>query len=299
VSGDLANEPWRVRALRAIIRAVPRGRYAALAHLPLDAGRFEARLATDAGGASFACDLADQIAREACLTGLYEPPVTRVFQQQLRPAGVAIDVGANWGYFTLVAAAAVGPRGRVIALEPDPRQYHALMRNVAANGFAHVDVRHAAASATSGRVTLSGYGETDTNRGVSTIAGAAAGSGPRFDVDATTIDELTRDVRSVDVIKIDVEGAEDLVLQGMRTGLEEHRYRAVLLELHPQALRARGVSAEQCIGLLESHGYRGSTIDASAAAYRRALDPATSAASLLGPLEAWHASSWPHLLWLC
>ena len=45
--------------------------------------------------------------------------------------------------------------------------------------------------------------------------------------------------------------------------------------------------------------YRGSTIDASAAAYRRALDPATSAASLLGPVEAWHASSWPHLLWLC
>ena len=56
--------------------------------------------------------MADQISREVCLTGLYEPPVTRVVQHHLRPGGTAVDLGANWGYFSLLAAASVGPTGR-------------------------------------------------------------------------------------------------------------------------------------------------------------------------------------------
>jgi FkbM family methyltransferase len=292
--------PWRIRALRSFIRALPRGRYAALERFAPRHGHFVSSLAGDAGGARFDCDLADQIAREVCFTGFYEPPVTRVFQQQLTPGGVAVDVGANWGYFTLVAAAAVGARGRVLALEPDPRQYQALTRNIAANAFAHVTPTQAAAASAIGRVTLSGYIDAGTNRGVSSIAFTEPSAGaPRFEVEATTIDELTRGIATVDVVKVDVEGAEDLVLDGMREGLAAHRYRAVLIELHPDALSARGVSPQACFERLQSHGYRGSTIAVSASAYRRALDPTTSTTSLLGPLDGWRASTWPHLLWLC
>ena len=131
--------PWHVRALGGLIRRVPRGRYALLSRLAPSRGTFDARLAQDIGGARFACDLSDQLSREACFTGLYEPPFTRVFQQQLRPGAVVVDAGANWGYFTLIAAAAAGPSGRVIALEPDPRQFPFLERNVGLNGFTHVE----------------------------------------------------------------------------------------------------------------------------------------------------------------
>ena len=291
--------PGRVRALRGVIRRLPRGRYAALAYFAPSEGRFPARLAEDAGGARFDCDLSDQIAREVCFTGLYEPPMTRVLQGLLKPGGVAIDAGANWGYFTLVAAAAVGDRGRVIALEPDPRQHALLSGNIAMNGLAHVDARPDAAADAHRRVTLTGYREPEANRGVSSIAIDRQDDGPRFEVDAVTIDGITRDLPAVDAVKIDVEGAEDLVLAGMRAGLASHRYRAVLLELHPSLLAARGIAPESCLRTLEGHGYRGWTIDASPAAYRRALDPGTPPASLRAPLDAWRTSAWPHLLWLC
>ena len=294
--------PWRIRALRGLLRRLPRGRYRALQSAP-DKGRFTARLAAEIGGAMFDCDLSDLLSREVCFTGLYEPPVTRVFQRQLRPGGTVMDVGANWGYFTLLAAAAVGPSGAVVSLEPDPRQYETLAGNVAMNGFTHVTTLRAAASSRPGRVTLLGYSDDEENRGVTRIAAgdgrAAPDAARQFDVDAVTIDGLMPPIREVDLVKIDVEGAEDLVLEGMREGLSQHRYRAILLELHPTLLEARGVNPESCVRVLQQHGYRGWAIDASEAAYRRAMDPGRSSEALLQPLDEWRRSAWPHLLWLC
>ncbi len=290
--------PWRIRALRGILRRLPRGRYSALAALGPTRGRFTARLASDAGGATFACDMGDQISREVCLTGLYEPPVTRVVQQHLPAGGTAVDLGANWGYFSLVTAAAAGPTGTVFALEPDPRQFDALSGNVARNGFRQVSPLQIAASAREGRVSLVGYDESEPNRGVSRIAEPAA-PGRRFDVPSTTVDVLTAACPSVDVVKIDVEGAEDAVLDGMRDGLSARRYRALVLELHPEILRANGVDPASCVARLSGHGYRGWTIDLGPDAYRRALDPAVAVESLLLPLERWRDTPWPHLLWLC
>jgi FkbM family methyltransferase len=261
-------------------------------------GRFTSRLAGDAGGARFACDMGDQISREVCLTGLYEPPVTRVVQRHLRPRGTLVDVGANWGYFSLLAAPAVGPEGTVFALEPDPRQFEALTRNVSANGFRQVAPLQAAASAEEGRLSLVGYDEGQANRGVSRVAGPSA-PGRRFDVRAMSVDLLTAACPRVDVVKIDVEGAEDAVLDGMCDGLSARRYRALVLELHPDLLRAKGADPASCVARLRDHGYRGWTIDLGPDAYRRALNPAVDVDSLLRPLDCWPDTPWPHLLWLC
>jgi FkbM family methyltransferase len=261
-------------------------------------GRFTSWLAGDAGGARFACDLGDQISREVGLTGLYEPPVTRVVQQHVRSRGTVVDVGANWGYFTLLAAAAVGPEGVVFALEPDPRQFDRLSRNVSANGFGQVSALQAAASAEEGRLSLVGYDEGQANRGVSRVAGPSA-PGLRFDVRATSVDLLTAACPEVDLVKIDVEGAEDAVLAGMRDGLSARRYRALVLELHPDLLRAKGVDPASCVATLRDLGYGGWTIDLGPDAYRRALNPAVDVGSLLLPLDRWRETPWPHLLWLC
>jgi FkbM family methyltransferase len=293
-----ANPPWGIRALRRMLRRLPRGRYLVLAAVGPTRGRFTARLAADAGGAGFACDLSDQISREVCLTGLYEPPVTRAVQHHLPSGGTAVDLGANWGYFSLLAAASVGPAGTVLALEPDPRQFDALSRNVAMNGFRQVSLLQVAASAREGRVSLVGYDEGQPNRGVSRIAEPAA-PGRRFGVRSTSVDALTAACPRVDVVKIDVEGAEDVVLDGMREGLSARRYRALLLELHPELLRAKGVDPASCVARLCDHGYRGWTVDLGPDAYRRALDPGVALDSLLLPLDRWRDTPWPHLLWLC
>ena len=302
IRGTLAipgeDAPWRIRALRGLVRALPRGRYRALSALAPSRGRFTARLAADAGGAKFACDMADQISREVCLTGLYEPPVTRVVQRHLTTGGTAVDLGANWGYFSLLAAASVGTHGKVIALEPDPRHFEALARNVAMNGFPQVTAVQAAAAAQEGRVSLVGYDEDDRNRGVSRIADPST-PGRRFDVRSTSVDMLTGAWPRVDLVKIDVEGAEDAVLDGMRAGLLAKRYAAILLELHPGLLREKGVDPASIVARLSERGYRGWTIDGGPEAYRRAIDPGIAVDTLLQPLDSWRDTAWPHLLWLC
>ena len=291
---------WRHRLLRGFLRRIPRGRYRLLERLAPSRGLVAARLAEDLGGARFEADLSDALSREVCFTGMYEPPVTRVFQRHLRRGGTVVDAGANWGYFTLVAASACGADGRVFALEPDPRHAATLRRNVALNGFTQVDAIGAAAAAAAGTVTLVGYDDADANRGVSRVAAAdAASAGRRFEVPATTIDAITDPCADVDLVKIDVEGAEDLVLRGMQGGLAARRYRAILLELHPPLLRERGIDPEACLRPLREAGYRGWTVDASPAAYRAAIDPGVPVESLLRPLDHWRQSPWPHLLWLC
>jgi FkbM family methyltransferase len=292
---------WRHRALRGLLRAVPRGRYRLLQLLAPAHGRALARLADDLGGATFEADLADALSREVCFTGIYEPPISRVLQRHVPPGGVVVDAGANWGYFSLIAAAACGDGGSVTALEPDPRQFAALTRNVALNAFTHVRAIGAAAAAREGTLTLLGYGDTESNRGVSRLAAAVdtPATGPRFEVAAMTIDAITGAAPVVDLVKIDVEGAEDGVLEGMRQGLMAQRYRAILLELHPPLLRERGVDPDACIRVLQDAGYRGWTIDASPAAYRAAIDPAVPVERLLRPIDEWTRSAWPHLLWLC
>lgn len=292
---------WRWRALRGVLRRVPRGRYRLLNLLAPSRGRAIGRLADDLGGAAFAADYEDGLSREVCFTGMYEPPITRVFLRHVPHRGVVVDAGANWGYFSLIAAAAVGRDGRVIALEPDPRQFDALGANVALNAFRQVETVRAAAADRAGTLTLAGYDDREANRGVSRIAFAsdAGAAGHRFEVTAATIDAITEGLPIVDLVKIDVEGAEDLVLAGMQRGLDGHRYRAILLELHPPLLRERGVDPEACLRRLQSAGYRGSAIDTSPDTYRRALDPEVPLESLLQPLDAWRQSAWPHLLWLC
>jgi FkbM family methyltransferase len=291
--------PWRIRALRSFLRRVPRGRYQLLSSLGPRHGQFVGRLADDLGGAEFACDMADSIAREVCLTGMYEPPVTRIFQQQLAPGGTVVDAGANWGYFSLLVAPSVGPSGMVIALEPDPRQFDALSRNVALNRFTQITPLRVAVGAREGQATLIGYEDDEANRGVSRIADAAT-SGQRFEVRCATLDALTAasPARRVDLVKIDVEGSEWDALSGMRDGLASRHYGAIVLELHPDLLRARGADAAACVRMLLDHGYRGWTIDLSPGAYRRAMSAALPDGALLLPLERWSDTAWPHLLWV-
>lgn len=291
--------PWHVGALRSLLRRAPRGRYRLLSSLAPRRGRFVGRLADDLGGAKFACDLADGISREVCFTGMYEPPVTRIFQAHLSPGGAVIDAGANWGYFSLLAAPGVGPSGTVTALEPDPRQFEALTRNVALNRFDRVVPMRVAAGAREGEATLVGYEDDEDNRGVSRIADAAA-PGRRFDVRCTTLDALAAasSARRVDLVKIDVEGSEWDTLSGMRDGLASKQYGAIVLELHPDLLRARGADADACVRVLRDHGYRGWMIDLSPAAYRRGMDPKQTSGALLLPLDRWTGTPWPHLLWL-
>jgi FkbM family methyltransferase len=249
---------------------MPRGRYVAMHNVRTNPPPFWLRLHW---GAWFICDLQDIICREVCFTGKYEPQETAVVEQILRRDMTFVDVGANWGYFSLLAADKVGTSGRVISLEPDPRLFATFGANIERNHLStRITALAAAATATRGPITLAGYDDHHWNRGVSRIGAAGPPGGVSFQVHGSPLDDLLdeQSVDQVDLLKMDIEGAEDLALAGMREGLRRQRYRRVLLEVHPAELALRGRTPEELSGLLTDAGYRAFRVDDSNAATRKA-----------------------------
>lgn len=292
--------PWWINASAAAIRRLPFGRYrAAHAMRGLRLGPFLMRLPADAGRQLFVCDLRDAISREVCFTGRYEPQETQLIETLLRPGMTVIDAGAHWGYFTLLCAHRVGPSGRVLSLEPNSRLLGLLRLNVEANTLRQVECLGVAAADSRGTAAFASFREGDDNWGISRLvpAGATADS----QVQTIAIDDLVaeRRIAKVDLIKIDVEGAELDVLEGMAAGLRSHRYTHVLLECHPAQLAERGASVDECLDALRTAGYRGWSIEHSPAMYRRAAVRSVPVPELLRPIVAGRVSAeaWPHTFW--
>ena len=293
--------PLWVSASAFLIRRLPAGRYQLADALTRFAGKpFLAYLPADLGGWSFVCDLRDTIAREACFTGRYEPQETQLAQRLVGPGMVVVDVGANWGYFTLVGANLVGNSGAVIAIEPHPRLASMLEQNVVNNGLAQVAIIRLAAGAGSDSKPFVGFQEQEGNWGVSRAARPA--EVPDFEVRTVALDALLdeRKVSRVDLVKIDIEGGEAEALLGMAAGLGQRRYRYILLECHPVELARMGMSIEECLRPLRQAGYHGWQINHSAEMHRRAARGPVSTAELVAPIDDHVLASdrWPHLLWV-
>jgi FkbM family methyltransferase len=298
----LSASPWWAGPAQAVIQRLPAGRFrAASAIARLRPQPFVARLPAHLGGARFWCDLGDEIARDAGLTGSYEPQISWLLARILAPGMVFVDAGANWGYFSLLAAPRVGPSGAVLAIEADPRIFARLDANLRLNAWPQLRARPLAVSSADGIVVLEGYVEGSSNRGVSRIRPEGVAGDGLFQVRAVAIDALlaTEGLPFVDAIKIDVEGAEADVLAGMRDGIRAHRYARVFIELHPTLLAERGMTPDSCCAPLRDAGYRGWTFDHTPAARRRAAYAAPRAvADILAPSDRVPSGDpWPHMLW--
>ena len=297
----LPRPPLWFRAARAAVRRLPAGRFRAferLSRAPLPP--FEDRLAAEVGGWRYACDLRNATARETCLTGRSAPAETAALRAALPRGGTFVDVGANWGYFTLAAADAVGPEGRLVALEPDPRLAAELRGNVARNGIRNAIVLEVAAAEREGDAVLAGYAEADRNRGVSSLVAAPAGAAARFTVATAALDDLldAHGIGTVDLVKIDVEGAEELALRGMARGLAGGRYAAVLLELHPTQHPDPARLGTTIHEMMSAAGYRGGWLETGPRAEREALYGRGAPRAPLAPVTGGEPlGPWPHQLW--
>lgn len=152
--------------------------------------------------------------------GTYEAGTLWVLQQCLRPGDVFIDVGANIGLMSLVAARAVGARGHVYACEPDPGTYAILKQNIEINQLRNLSTFPIALGASA--ATLALHRTIDRNRGSASLAAPGeAGDGGTL-VPVKTLDEFCREhaISNVRMLKIDVEGWELPVLQGAQKLLE-------------------------------------------------------------------------------
>jgi FkbM family methyltransferase len=191
----------------------------------------------------------------------FEPDVANVLVRVLREGDVAVDVGANVGYLTTLAAMLVGPMGHVVAFEPGPENLARLRANLALNDCTNVTVVEKAVTNQVGDVEF--FINSDDSGGNALWDPAqypgnvkCLATPIRLTVPGTTLGAELEELRlAPKVIKIDTEGAEQRVLEGMRSLLASQEPRFIIAELHPFGLAKLGCSQQSLRGFIEGLGY--------------------------------------------
>lgn len=182
--------------------------------------------------------------------GEWEPETAAAIREHLRAGDCFVDIGANAGYFSLLAASIVGPEGRVLAFEPNPEARAILLRNIARSGYRNIEVSPACCTDSPGRVKL--FLNRSHNSGGCSMSSGNAGSNIAVEVDAVRADsEIGRLPKPPAVVKIDTEGAEALVLRGMAETLRAQP--AIILEIDERLLQGMGSSSEEVRSLLSAY----------------------------------------------
>jgi FkbM family methyltransferase len=184
-------------------------------------------------------------------SGTWEAAEGAWLRSVILPADTVIDVGANIGYFSVLAAKAVGPRGTVVAVEPDPANLRLLRANLWQNGCDNVRV--VAAAATDARRLLA-LRRSSSNAGDHQVHDE--GDVGDTLVAGVALDDLL-DGDPVDVIKIDTQGVDHLVVDGLRRTLSSCPTAQTLAEFWLDGMEARGVDAA---GVLEGYSALGRSI---------------------------------------
>lgn len=190
------------------------------------------------------------------LESSHEPWVTTLFLRLLRPGMTVVDVGANVGYYTLLAARGVGPTGKVYAFEPEPRTFGLLKKNVRVNGLSWVTLCNKAVWKSSGKARLFTTHHMGVCGGHSMIGDPSeCDVRPVVTVDTITLDEFLEDERKVDLIKIDAEGAEPFIIEGMERMIATSSNLKALVELSPNFVRAAGLDPVEYVHSLRQRGF--------------------------------------------
>ena len=203
-------------------------------------------------------DPEDFVSRTILETGEWEPTSWRAMRAHLQGGATFVDVGAQIGYYSLKAAPVVGPRGHVIAVEPNPETVAKLENNIRASGAKVIAIAPVACSDAEAALDLlaapaANTGETSLSKVNASQAGAPVAT---YKVRARPLDDIVREsgVSRVDVIKIDVEGAEYLVLKGSQQTMAQY-HPIVLVEMIDHQLQQMGSSAAQVREFFRAQGY--------------------------------------------
>lgn len=169
--------------------------------------------------------------------GVYEPHVAALIKSELKPGDVFYDIGANAGYFTLVAARAVGPTGKVIAFDPNPKNVLTVREQISLNGLESIcTVEPLAVSDECGSFHFV-VTAVNANAHLQEIGAPHVGDeGKIIEVQSVTLDKFVADHPFPALIKMDVEGAEVAVLKGSRELLRGPNAPRFLVSTHSDEL---------------------------------------------------------------
>ncbi|MDC0202125.1 FkbM family methyltransferase [Candidatus Nitrosopelagicus sp.] len=190
--------------------------------------------------------------------GIHSKIDFEIFQKYVKKGDNVLDIGANIGYFTLMLAKLVGPTGKVFAFEPDPRNISLLKKNIETNGYQNVVVVPKAVSNVNEKCTLF---TSQSSFGQNRIYEPKKTKNQKYvPIESETIllDDFFKNnenIENISFVKIDVEGAEKLVLEGMNKILNLNKNIKIFSEIDSYRLDDAGSSYVEVIDLLEKKGF--------------------------------------------
>ncbi|MDO3379736.1 FkbM family methyltransferase [Geoalkalibacter halelectricus] len=205
-------------------------------------------------GGKFSGNTVDVIQKFIYYFGIWEPALTYWIRERLKPGDIFVDVGANIGYFTVLASEMVGDDGGVVSVEASPSIFEELNRTIERNGIQNVRTLNLAVSNSVGKVGI--YKSSEKNIGETSIL---EGRGVlEAEVDSAPLPDilLPSEKEKVRIVKIDVEGAEYFVLDGMRDLLKACPRMEVVVEINPGRLKSLGKSLEEIFEMFEREGFQ-------------------------------------------
>jgi len=209
---------------------------------------------------------------ELQMSGHYEIASMDYCKKTLKPGMTFVDVGANIGLFSLMAARAVGPTGHVYAFEPDAGNAALLRKNIEQNGYSNVTVIQKAVSDKSGTITLhqSGF-NTGDHRTYEVSKGRR-----QITIDCVSLDDYFPADKHIDMLKMDIEGYEETAYKGMKRIVSAHKPPQLIIECWPTMLTLAGTKPEDFFGGIERQGYAMSLVDDA----NNSITPMSSAAAV-------------------
>ena len=191
------------------------------------------------------------------MDGDYESNLMALMQDKLPKGGIFLDVGANEGRVSAVAARLVGKVGCIIAVEPQSRLQDLLKINLALNATGSVHIFHNAIGKNDGDSVEISLAPT-SHHGGSSIVRKYRWSSKRETISTRSIDSVIDEVgcEKIDMMKVDVEGYEAEVIDSAANSLAAHRINTIALDYHGDILRNRGIDPMSIDAMIRKHGYR-------------------------------------------
>lgn len=198
------------------------------------------------------------MSHQLILEGIYEKFETSLFKKELKSGMTIVDIGANWGYYTILSSKLVGNEGRIIAFEPEPFNFSLLIRNIEINGCKNVKAIRKAISNKTGMTNL--Y-LCEDNLGDHQIY-CSDDRRECIEIETISLDEyFCSATQPIDIIKIDTQGAEMAILMGMDKTLKENNNIKIFTEFWPRGMKQFAYSPIEYLQRLKGYGFKLFLID--------------------------------------
>jgi len=197
------------------------------------------------------------LSKQLFMHGYREPEFTRIIKNELKDGMRVVEIGANIGYYALIEAQIVGDTGRIYAIEPSPSNFQLLERNIDLNLYRNrVKTYDIAISNKNGKGKLytSDYHNCSSmfkRRGGNILDGICE----CVDVKTSTLDNFIKDKKPIDFIRMDIEGYEYFVIQGMKKTLHDNNPYKIFMEVHPPLIREMGYKTETMLQIFLDAGF--------------------------------------------